>query len=380
MTITQRNAIDTPAVGLMIFNITDNCMQWFDGFFWFDACTGEMTPPPNPNLIVASPTYQGQSVIDTQGIGYNGETVPAASTITVLVTNTSANAQNYVLEAIDPYTGLQYNAIGTIAGSASDVPVILNNNEATIAWDFFGLIAMTLTGASNTLTLSPRIDIKSIPVSSWIEGIHFQTVINSFTGLEWMDRNLGAHRVATASFDQLSYGNSYQWGRAADGHEIVVYNGATQNAKGFNPTTATQSSSDTPGHGDFITSITSPIDWRSPQNNNLWQGVSGTNNPCPTGYRLPTETELNNERLSWVQAPISSTNDAAGAFASPLKFPMTGWRGNNAGGHNNVGTSGVYWSSTAASTLTRRLRFDSSTTAMNTVNRALSHSVRCIKD
>ncbi len=42
-------------------------------------------------------------------------------------------------------------------------------------------------------------------------------------------------------------------------------------------------------------------DWRSPQNDNLWQGVNGINNPCPSGYRLPTEAELEAERLSWSQ-------------------------------------------------------------------------------
>jgi uncharacterized protein (TIGR02145 family) len=34
-----------------------------------------------------------------------------------------------------------------------------------------------------------------------------------------------------------------------------------------------------------------PYDWRVPQNDNLWQGVDGTNNPCPEGWRIPTQTE-----------------------------------------------------------------------------------------
>ena len=61
-------------------------------------------------------------------------------------------------------------------------------------------------------------------------------------------------------------------------------------------------------------------DWRSPQNDNLWQGVNGINNPCPSGYRIPTEAELDAERLSW------SSDNSAGAIASALKLPMAGYR------------------------------------------------------
>ncbi len=93
------------------------------------------------------------------------------------------------------------------------------------------------------------------------------TVVSK-TGRVWMDRNLGANKVATSMTDTEAYGDLYQWGRLTDGHE-----------KRNSGTTTTLSNSDTPGHGDFITNNSespySPFDWRSPQNNNLWQGVSG---------------------------------------------------------------------------------------------------------
>lgn len=44
-------------------------------------------------------------------------------------------------------------------------------------------------------------------------------VINPTTGHTWMDRNLGASRAATSSTDTEAYGDLYQWGRAADGHQ-----------------------------------------------------------------------------------------------------------------------------------------------------------------
>ena len=49
-------------------------------------------------------------------------------------------------------------------------------------------------------------------------------------GQTWMDRNLGARQVANAINDVFSYGNYYQWGRSADGHEITVWNGDTKTA------------------------------------------------------------------------------------------------------------------------------------------------------
>ena len=44
-------------------------------------------------------------------------------------------------------------------------------------------------------------------------------VTNPVTGRTWMDRNLGASRVAMSSTDTLAYGDLYQWGRRSDGHQ-----------------------------------------------------------------------------------------------------------------------------------------------------------------
>ncbi len=189
-------------------------------------------------------------------------------------------------------------------------------------------------------------------------------VFNPATGKVWMDRNLGASRAATSSTDAEAYGDLYQWGRAADGHQ-----------KRNSGTTSILSSHDTPGHGDFILALYSYSgDWRSPQNNYLWQGINGTNNPCPPGYRLPTHMELAAERWSW------SSNDAAGAFASPLKWPLAGYRNPNDGSLSDVGSSGYYWSSGVYWDQSRSLIFRSTSASMGFGNRANGASVRCIKD
>jgi uncharacterized protein (TIGR02145 family) len=179
-----------------------------------------------------------------------------------------------------------------------------------------------------------------------------------------MDRNLGATQVATSSNDANSYGDLYQWGRGSDGHQCR--NSAT---------TTALSAVDQPVNGNFIKAPNSPYNWRSPLNDNLWQGVNGINNPCPTGYRLPTVTELNEERLSW-----SPNINATGAFNSVLKLPMAGYRQSGNGLLTIAGSLGIYWSSTVSGTNARYLLFASSEASMHAFYRAFGFSVRCLKD
>jgi hypothetical protein len=188
-------------------------------------------------------------------------------------------------------------------------------------------------------------------------------VVNPTTGKIWMDRNLGASRVATSGNDAQAYGDLYQWGRRSDGHQC-------RNST----TTSILSSTDQPSHGSFISVTSGNFDWRNPQNINLWQGVNGVNNPCPSGYRLPTEIELNAERISW------SNNNSTGAFASPIKLPLAGYRSGSGGSLLTVGTGGVYWSSTVGSTDSRFLNFISTDAFMSSSARASGGSVRCIKN
>lgn len=188
-------------------------------------------------------------------------------------------------------------------------------------------------------------------------------VTNPITGRTWMDRNLGATQVATSSTDINSYGDLYQWGRRSDGHQCRT-----------SQTTTTLSSTDQPTHGNFIiiSGSLGNIDWRSPQNNNLWQGVNGVNNPCPSGYRLPTETELNSERASW------GSNNAAGAFASMLKWPRAGRRSWD-GSFTSVNQFSWIWSSTISGTNAQQLNFGANSANMDIRHRADGLSVRCIK-
>lgn len=198
------------------------------------------------------------------------------------------------------------------------------------------------------------------------------TNVVSSTGKIWMDRNLGASRVATASNDHLSYGNLYQWGRASDGHEVIVWSSSTtSNGAEQSNEVGTQATTTNPSHGGFIT--IGSENWTT-SSATLWQGANGVNNPCPTGFRIPTATELDNERVGFSQ------NNSNGAFNSVLKLPVAGYRSYSNGSLGNVGGSGYYWSSTFDGAKASGLSFDSGGASILSYQRALGFSVRCIKE
>lgn len=183
------------------------------------------------------------------------------------------------------------------------------------------------------------------------------------SGRCWLDRNLGATQVATSSTDTNAYGDLYQWGRGTDGHQLRT-----------SGTTTTLSNSDTPGHSNFIISSSGANwDWRSPKNDFLWQALL-INNPCPPGWRIPTIAEWNTERQSW------GSDNAAGAYASPLKLPVAGSRSGNVGSLGGAGVYGYYWSNTVSHTNSRFMGVYSSFAGPSAGFRSDGRSVRCIKD
>src|SRR6056297_1536419 len=122
-------------------------------------------------------------------------------------------------------------------------------------------VSLTITNAIGSDT-EVKNDYITVISNTWPTDTETEVVevTNPTTGEIWMDRNLGATQVATSSTDADAYGDLYQWGRAADGHQLRT-----------SGTTSTLATSDIPGHSDFITIGSSPYDWRSPQNDNLWQ-------------------------------------------------------------------------------------------------------------
>uniref|UniRef100_UPI004048026B hypothetical protein n=1 Tax=Algoriphagus sp. TaxID=1872435 RepID=UPI004048026B len=306
----------------------------------------------------------------------NGAVVTASNTIqlgnasvTNVITSGTVTAGAITYPNTAGLTGQVLTTDGS--GTASWAPGLPTSNTPGDMLYWSGSAWVKVAAGTNGQTLT---FIGGKPV--WSGSLPANTVVNATTGKIWMDRNLGATQVAASSTDHLAYGSLYQWGRGSDGHQIIVWTSSTTSngAEQINQPPPL-SAIDAPGN-DFILAPNSPHDWRSPQKDTLWQGVSGVNNPCPTGYRIPTDVEWDAERLSWGN---SSQNDA-GALASPLKLPMAGSRSYINGSLNDGGSSGYYWSSTVSSSDARGLAFHSSNAGVYAYMRAFGFSVRCLKD
>ena len=193
-------------------------------------------------------------------------------------------------------------------------------------------------------------------------------------GVRWATRNVGAHGQFVAKPED--FGGRYQWGRKGDGHE--------QPTSG---TTTTLSSTDDPGHSNFILTQDDPFDWRIPQNDALWNAdennpVKTANDPCPGGWRVPTHTEL--QSLIGATKEWNNLNGVNGYFIGDgepkLFLPAAGNRNFSNGSLNSVGTSGGYWSSTPNSAYAYLLDLSSGTFATYYSRRAYGLSVRCVSE
>ncbi|NHM06806.1 hypothetical protein G4D82_06210 [Flavobacterium sp. CYK-4] len=206
--------------------------------------------------------------------------------------------------------------------------------------------------------------------------------LTSSTGKVWMDRNLGASRAATSKTDHFAYGCLYQWGRGNDGHASINWlRGVTGDfgeptADPVNATTTVLSSTDTPANALFIIDGASmPYDWRSPSNDNLWNGVSGINNPCPSGFRLPTIAEFEAEITAY------SIGGATSAFNSIHKFPLAGDRAFDSGAVRGQGQDAFFWTSSTQGHNSFNVLIQTSDVYTSEANgRAGGYSVRCIRN
>lgn len=245
-----------------------------------------------------------------------------------------------------------------------EIPEIPGNEDLR----YTGYVLSDINGTS--LNVSTETDLvftpeNTPPGESFSFNGNTYNVIEGQAGSLWLDRNLGATNIPTNVSDVNGFGTLYQFGRNTDGHEIRT------SSLSVGP-----SSSTTPG-SNFLTIAGSPFNWYNGANpDNLWQGSSGINNPCPPTWRIPSQGEWEEEIASW------SSQNAAGGFGSPLKLVSAGRR-DNAGSVQEAGSVGYYWSHNTNTGLdTAKVTKITNTTAEGNTDdqRVEGMSVRCIKD
>lgn len=293
----------------------------------------------------------------------------AINGVNVTIPITASSGGTYLSQAFSStgVTGLTLTTgYGMIPAGSSNLVLTLSGTANTVGNAVFNV---AIGGQTCSITLVV-VSLAQYPANSVFCAAGATAIVdvtNPTTGRTWMDRNLGASQVPNSYTNPPSWGDLYQFGRRSDGHQCRT-----------SPTTTTLSSTDQPAHGNFVLTSNGIHDWRSPQNTTLWQGVNGINNPCPIGYRVPTEAEWSSEMNSW---PAQSW---IGAYNSTLKLPLAGYRLYTTGQVVSVNSFGRYWTSTnytAGSSSARDLRIpDNSPPSISTTYRALGCSVRCIKN
>ena len=351
-------------------------------------------------------TINVQGTLTTTGVTISIPYVTSGAVSMPAFSQTITIPAEYTEDGISRDITLSYGAVSLAAGSGNITATIkavggtLNvkklDVQTGLGSDALGFLLGQFTYATNssggTANLQVR-DIVGIPDRNITDPNHvmFYLPVTAEDGNVWLNNNLGADyanssnaafnpaQQATSATDHRAYGSLFQWGRYSDGHELINWSNSTTGF-GVNGITSTLSTTDTPGNSLFIVNApqSGPVDWRNPYNLR-WQGVNGINNPCPNGFRVPTEPE--------VRALVA----AGGTFASKLKLAFDGQRFNAngtsvlAGNLTGVGSYGTLWTSTVGSV---NQNFD--TIAINynmsiiqgtsAQHRTQGFGVRCIKN
>ncbi len=125
--------------------------------------------------------------------------------------------------------------------------------------------------------------------------------------------------------------------------------------------------------------ITSPFDWSSIQNDNLWWSwwsVLQRQGPCNTWYHIPTQTEW-----AWIVTVGWWGTTLWTSMWNKLLLPFAGTRSRTTGTMSSQTTDAYYWATTPSGTSANDLKF--LPTVINVADskfRLYSYTIRCFKN
>ncbi|WP_396171068.1 hypothetical protein [Flavobacterium sp.] len=355
------NGGTTIPYGLLIYDTAAGCTRVYQNGVWSSCLNaGGANESSNGTAVVSSYSCSTPSGNIIKG---------AASSATLTITASVTTAGTYAITATA--NGVTFSGSGTFT---------TGNNTITLTSTGTPISASTTTFALNT-NPSCSTTVSVVTPYAICDGTTPTEVVeitDAISGKIWMDRNLGASRAATSATDFYAYGCLYQWGRGNDGHASINWTSGTGGTPA-NGATSTLASLASPGNSLFIMKTGGSYDWLITQNSNLWQPTNLINNPCPSGYRVPTSAEYNTLITN------KGITNSSTAYSSTLKFIMAGTRYDTTAALASIGSLGLYWSTTTISFglfyTDNVLEFSSSaiTAYKTSLGRARGKSIRCIK-
>ncbi|CAC9433511.1 hypothetical protein [uncultured Gammaproteobacteria bacterium] len=201
-------------------------------------------------------------------------------------------------------------------------------------------------------------------------GLTYGLVLSPYTGRVWLDRNLGATRVAISKRDsKAANGYYYQWGRNDDGHEFSL------------STTTTQATSITPATNAFITSTTG-ADWTTIDRDGSLRTAAwadgGVNDICPVGFSVPTKEELKKDTVDTYTGDRFKTTRAFNSF---LKITAGGGL-RHTDGRILLSNAIHMWTRSASNSKAyyAYISDNNNKEIVNNFSRSSGMTIRCIKD
>ena len=134
LTLAQRNSIVSPVQGLTIYNVTTNCIEWYTGVSWYNACAYQSSG----GTAVVSSYYCNTASSESMIAG----TVVSGVTQTIIATVEAPGTYNI---STIPVNGIVFSGSGTFTGTGSQNIVLTASGTPTVA----GLITFPLNTSPN---------------------------------------------------------------------------------------------------------------------------------------------------------------------------------------------------------------------------------------